>query len=137
MVAGFCDANFDNDAIIARFADAKGIIGEAAKAARYAYDRNVWARYWFAEMCRAQSVEDYWAYEVLFKKIVDARFTIWEREFTRIGEPIHAFELPLRSWINNRYERWKTLRKSKLFGSNVPEPIFVRQIQSGIMQPAA
>jgi len=72
MVIGFGMESTTSEALLDRYADAKGLIGNAAKAARFAYDRNRWARHWFEKMCATNSPEEFWAFSILFLKIVDA-----------------------------------------------------------------
>ena len=50
MVGGFGLESDETDAAIQRYVDMKGILGNAAQVARYAYERNCWSRHWFARM---------------------------------------------------------------------------------------
>lgn len=78
MVAGFSDHNQFNDGVLARYKDTPGFIGRARTAAMYAYERNIWSKQWFNQMRETQSSEDFWRYSVLFTKIVDGRFEVWQ-----------------------------------------------------------
>lgn len=74
MVAGFSNPNAVSDAFLEEYEDAAGFLGGARKAAHYAYERNVWARHWYGEMCAAKEPEEFWRFSVLFCKVVDGRF---------------------------------------------------------------
>ena len=51
MVIGFGEVSTSSDEILIKYADVNGLIGKAAKSARFAYDRNRWALHWFEKMC--------------------------------------------------------------------------------------
>lgn len=125
MVCGFGEEVKSTEEILARFADAKGLIGTAAKAAKYAYDRNCWSHYWFTQMCQTSSSEDFWCSSILFLKIVDARHALWEHRIKRNGEPVKRFEPSIQNQLENRIQKWKTKREKTLFGLNAPSPVFV------------
>jgi len=125
MVAGFSDQNKFSEEVLKKYEGFGGLIGSAHKAAKYAYERNAWARHWFKEMCQTNKNTDFWCYSVLFMKIVDGRFTVWGPSYTKEGKPIQLFDYTIDSNLKNRYERWKNLRNKKLFGSDVPESIFL------------
>ncbi|MCK5714272.1 MAG: hypothetical protein KAI25_16235, partial [Hyphomicrobiaceae bacterium] len=77
MATGFSDQSEFNDEIFKRYEGSAGLIGSAQKAAKYSYERNVWARHWFGKMCQTDENTDFWRYAVLFSKIVDGRFAVW------------------------------------------------------------
>lgn len=126
MVAGFSDHDEYNDRVLKRYESSSGMIGNAQKAAKYAYERNVWARYWFEKMCQTDCNSDFWRYSVLFLKIVDERFVVWNKSYNK------EKTLFLEFWpsvsddkIRHRFEKWRKKRKDKLFGDNAPAPIFL------------
>lgn len=125
MVAGFSDQSEFNDEILKRYECSAGLIGSAEKAAKYAYERNVWARHWFEEMCQADENADFWRYAVLFSKIVDGRFTVWRSYYAQKGSPILSFGPTVDGRLKNRFARWENHRNKKLFGSDAPAPIFL------------
>lgn len=127
MVAGFSDQNNFTDEIIKRYECYSGLIGNAQKAAKYAYERNVWARHWYDKMCHTDENTDFWRYAVLFLKIVDGRYDVWYASYKQEGHPIQLFLPTINSKIKNRIERWESLRNTKLFGSDAPLPIFLKE----------
>ena len=126
MVAGFSDQSEFNDGILKRYEGSAGLIGSAHKAAKYAYERNVWARHWFEMMCQTDDNTDFWRYAVLFSKIVDGRFEIWHSNYERKGSPIQSFGAAVDAELKNRFARWENHRNKKLFGSDAPASIFLK-----------
>ncbi|MDP2130753.1 MAG: hypothetical protein U1A24_16905 [Cypionkella sp.] len=103
----------------------EGLIGAAAKAALYAYERNRWAQHWFARMCAAQDGEEFWRYSGLFLKIVDARYELWGKEVPHTGDAAEHYLYSIRSKIERRIKKWQVEREKKLFGYKAPGSIFV------------
>jgi hypothetical protein len=124
MVAGFSDQSEFNSEIIKRYESYAGLIGSAQKAAKYAYERNVWARYWFEKMCQTDENEAFWYCAILFLKIVDGRVSIWQSKFKQEGRAIQLFWPSIESLLGNRFHRWADHRNKKLFGMDAPVPIF-------------
>lgn len=125
MVAGFSDQSEFNDEILKRYEGTAGLIGSAQEAAKYAYERNIWARHWFEKMCQTDEDVDFWRYAVLFSKIVDGRFAVWNSNYTQKGRSIQLFRLSAESDLRNRFARWESHRNKKLFGSEAPASIFL------------
>ena len=125
MVAGFSDQSEFNNEILKRYEGSAGLIGTAQKAAKYAYERNVWARHWFEMMCQTGKNTDFWRYALLFSKIVDGRFAVWRSSYAQKGSPIKSFGPAVDGWLKNRFVRWENHRKKKLFGSDAPASIFL------------
>ena len=125
LVAGFSNQHDHVRDVLASYRDAKGFIGEAYKAAKYAHDRDGWARYWFGEMCKADGPTEFWRYSVLFTKIVDGRFTIWSSEYERRGEPMALFAPSIDEEVNRRMEKWRKHREKTLFGAKKPPDVFL------------
>ena len=128
MVVGLSDTNEFNSNVLSRYENSSGLIGQAHKAAKYAYERNNWTRHWFAKMCAASEPNDFWRNSVLFNKITDGRFEIWRNEYTRVNTPIMTYE-ESRECLENRYKRWKELRKKTLFGNDAPARIFIMRTE--------
>lgn len=126
MVAGFSDQNEVNDEILKRYEGSAGLVGSAYKAAKYAYERNVWARHWFEKMCQTDENTDFWCYATLFSKVVDGRFSVWHSNYVRKGSSIQSFGPSVEDRLKNRISRWKDNRNKKLFGSDAPAPIFLK-----------
>jgi hypothetical protein len=76
MVAGFFDQSVFNDTALDQHKDTASVIGEAYEGARYAYDRNAWARHWYGKITEATDPAEFWRDAVLFAKIVDGRFSL-------------------------------------------------------------
>lgn len=125
MVAGFSDQSEFDDEILKRYEGSAGLIGSAQKAAKYAYERNVWARHWYEMMCQTNENTDFWRYAVLFSKIVDGRFAVWRSQYPKKSRPIQSFGPGVDVWLKNRFARWEKHRKKKLFGSDAPASIFL------------
>ena len=125
MAAGFSDQSKFNDEIFKKYEGSAGLIGSAQKAAKYAYERNVWARHWFEMMCQTDENTDFWRYAVLFSKIVDGRFAVWRSQYPKKGRSIQSFGPAVYGRLKNRFARWENYRKKKLFGSGAPASIFL------------
>lgn len=124
MVAGFgLESDFSDNAL-SQYEMTDCFIGRAAKAARFAYDRNIWARYWYEMMARTDRPEEFWRSSILFLKIVDARFSVWEREVPRSGEAIERFGPSIEDKISHRVGLWKSKREKTLCGNKTPNMIF-------------
>ena len=130
MVAGFSDHDPFNDNVLDRYRGTDGFIGDAHEAARYAYDRNTWARHWFERMCHARDGLEFWRFSVLFTKIVDGRHDLWQSEYEIRSEPMRLFWPSVGNKLRNRIRKWEVQRKKKLFGQEVPAEIFLRPWRS-------
>ena len=106
-----------------------GLLGEAGKAAKYAWNRDQWARHWFGELCAARRPVDFWRYSVLFTKVVDARFGLWRSDFDTSSELMRLFEPSIGPEIERRLKRWRSHREKKLFGGRVPADVFLPEPQ--------
>ena len=125
MVAGFSDHHSFNDNVLDRYRGTDGFIGDAHEAARYAYDRNTWARHWFERMCEAHDSVEFWRFSILFTKIADGRFDLWQSKYEDRNEPMLLFWPSIRNRLRNRFRKWEDKRKKKLFGQGVPAEIFL------------
>jgi len=126
MVVGFSDITEKNDQRLAAFHGKSGLVGKAYKAAIYAYQRNAWAKHWFAEICQSHCNDDFWCNSVLLAKIVDGRFELWNGEFERAALPVQQFRLGLKNQLKSRITKWQHERKKKLFGEDPPADVFLR-----------
>lgn len=128
MVIGFSDQNFLYDEILERYVNTLGVIGVAYKAAKYAYERNQWARHWFEQMSLAEDPVEFWRYQMLFLKIVDGRFDAWQKKYEAIqveDSPAKRFSYGFTQEINHRLEDWAKKRQKTLFGEDAPNPVFL------------
>jgi len=126
MVAGLSLQNSFNDDVLARYRDTQGFIGDANKAAMYAYQRNIWARHWFKKMCEAKDPHEFWRYSILFTEIVDGRFEVWETSETDRAEPFRMFWPSVRSKVEERFNKWEGHRTKTLFGDDAPSRVFLQ-----------
>src|SRR3546814_3561577 len=76
MILGFGDQSPVADAELERFRNRNGLVGQAAKAARFAYERNNWSRIWYERLVETDDVVDFWRYATLLAKIADARMLL-------------------------------------------------------------
>jgi len=124
LVCGFCDMNDHADRVLQQFEGREGFIGDAHRAATYAYRRNEWSRHWYREMKAATNAEEFWQFAVLFAKIVDGRFDLWQNDCGSPGETFMRFFCTIEDGVDSRVKKWQSARQSKLFGRDVPDPIF-------------
>ena len=124
MILGFSDGLPEADALLGEANDIAGIVAQARRAARYAFERNVWTRHWYAQMAAAQTAEDYWRFSALFLKIADGRFDLWRSAVGSNGEIARRFEQNLHASLKRRIDEWEKKRKGKLFGEDGPAEIF-------------
>lgn len=124
MVAGFSDVSDFNTNVLLRYEKNAGFIGIACKAAKYAYVRNIWARHWYEVMCNTNNRHQFWQALMLYNKIVDGRFEVWQDEYQFQDEFISIYS-PASDKLKNRFDHWKNHREKMLFGSPAPNPIFI------------
>jgi hypothetical protein len=91
MVAGFSDQSDANDDTLQQYTNVGGFLGSVCEAAKYAYERNIWARHWFQLMNETTDPVDFWRYKVLFVKIADDRFYIWKDQYIPQGPCVKQF----------------------------------------------
>lgn len=130
MVLGFSINEEVSEKLINDYMEYPGLIGHAAKAAKFALDRNKWARHWHRQMCAATSKPEFWLNSVLFLKVVDARFDLWGPEEGKAGELLERFYPTLGDELSKRVKRWKSKREKKLFGLDAPNPAFLTRAVS-------
>ena len=87
MVAGFSDQSEFNEEILKRYEGSGGLIETAQKAAKYAYERNVWARHWFEE-----NVPDGQEYRLLV--LFSSVFKNCRRKVCRLALKLYAERQP-------------------------------------------
>jgi hypothetical protein len=129
MVAGYSDQSEFNYNILKRYESSAGLIASAQKAAKYAYERNIWARHWYDKMCQTDENTEFWCYSILFLKIVDGRFSAVNSTCIQKGNPILLFESTFIQELKNRISKWKKYREKKLFGLDAPASIFLNRME--------
>lgn len=125
MVLGFGLESDAANRAFETFRDAGGVIGKAAEAARFAYDRNRWARTWRDRMGEAERPADVWRYSILMAKIIDGRSRHWPRPDPPLLERAGRFAPTFREQIKRRVGRWKTKRDGSLMGGPVPSEVYL------------
>ncbi len=125
MVVGFSDSERLASEVVRMHENHKGLLGEAAKACRFAMDRHRWTKHWFQKMQTAQSPADFWLASVLFLKIVDGRFNALHRQTPLGSTTFNQWWWSVDRQIQNRLKSWINKREKKLFGSDVPSPIYL------------
>lgn len=127
-VAGFSnDALFANE-VVAGFDGDEGLLVTAARSSRYAMDRYRWSNHWFGQMSAAETVEEFWTASVLFLKVVDARFEVGLRDEPTGTEVFKAWWWSVKRRLRGRFEKQANKRKKTLFGSKVPDSIYLPQV---------
>ena len=131
MVAGFCDDREEPARALAAHTDRAGLIGTAHSAAKYAFERNRWARHWYQKTAETEDPVQYWLNKCLFAKIVDGRCYLWKRRIWKRyvssrSSPLFVYHEITEKAVKDRCEKWKRKREKKLFGRDAPEPLFVQ-----------
>lgn len=129
-VAGFSDDALFASEVAASFDGDEGFLVTAARSSQYAMDRYRWSKHWFDKMLAASSEEDFWAASVLFLKVVDARFDAEHRDAPVGTEVFNTWWWSVERRLKRRFGRWADKRKKTLFGSKVPDSIYLLQMQS-------
>lgn len=120
MVLGFGDESDTADRTLRAFGEAKGLIGRAAKAALYAYDRHRWSRIWRDRLVAAETPEVAWRYSILLGKIVDGRARRWPSSPPEGPARARRFFPTFQHRIQRRVDRWKEYRERTLLGGPIP-----------------
>ncbi|WP_179052717.1 hypothetical protein [Pseudomonas hunanensis] len=120
MVAGLSPDEEWATSTIEIFKEEKGFLQQAYKAAKYSMDRHQWSRHWASKVRQAESAEDVWRFTILLSKTVDGRYCSSDIMGDTPTQLIERFGVTLEDQIHNRIRKWKSKRKSKLFGMNAP-----------------
>jgi len=124
MILGFCDQSPVAEAALERLRNCKGLVGQAADAARFAYERNSWSRVWYDRLVQTNEPVEFWRYATLLGKIVDARMLLWNAGTSKSGL-IDRLGWSLEKPMCRRIDAWKKKRSDKLFGGNRPREIYL------------
>ena len=124
-VAGFSDNKLLATEVLDAHEKSKGLLGDAAKACRFAMSRHEWAKHWFEIMQMADSPENFWTASVLFLKVVDGRFDALHRDRPTGGDVFNQWWWSVERQMKNRFDRWMEKRKKTLFGIHTPAAIYV------------
>lgn len=126
-VAGFSEDAIFASEVVTNFDGDNGLLVTAARSSVYAMDRYRWSTHWFDKMLAANTQEEFWTASVLFLKVVDARFDAQHRD-----EPVGTKIFNIWWWsverrLKGRFDKWADKRKKTLFGSKVPDSIYLPQ----------
>lgn len=120
MVAGFSDSSDYNEDVLNRFKDSCGFLKDVYEVALFAYKRNLWAKQWYSKMCEVNRPDDFWRFSLLFMKVVDGRFEVWNHAAREEESVVKQFWPSVSNKFQNRLGKWKRKREKKLFGQNAP-----------------
>jgi len=129
-ILGFADESAEAGATIARFSHRGGMVGRAAEAARFAYDRNLWSRIWDQRLSETADREAFWRFGILLGKIADARKLLWTSD-VEDGSLLDRFGHALNRPIERRIEAWKNKRDGRLFGQDQPRVVYLEPAPDG------
>lgn len=131
-VAGFSLASPWALQTIEQFKDTCGFLHEAYVSAKYAMDRHQWSVHWMTMMYRATNPIDLWRYGILLSKIADGRIHVSDTaQFQRNLLP-QGFISSSYGAIDHRIKRWKSHRRSKLFGMDAPDESLLPTLPGGV-----
>ena len=125
MVAAFSELTDWATHIVARFADARGFLGAAYDAAKYAMDRYDWSVHWTKLMADAKTDVELWRYAVLLSKIADARFRFPTPNARETETPLARYRNSVAGLIEARFKKWRDKRSKTLFGMDAPDSVYL------------
>ena len=128
-VAGFSNDERFSSEVAANFAGDEGLLVMAARSSQYAMERYRWSKYWFNKMLTSSTAEDFWSASVLFLKVVDARFPAEHQDEPVGTEVFNTWWWSVERRLKQRFDKWANKRKKTLFGSKVPDSIYLPQAQ--------
>lgn len=128
-VAGFSEDALLASEVAANIDGDEGLLVTAARSSRYAMDRHQWSKHWFYKMLAANTEAEFWAASVLFLKVVDARFDAEHRDEPVGSEVFNTWWWSVERRLRGRFEKWADKRKKTLFGSKVPDSIYLPKAQ--------
>ena len=129
-ILGFADESAGAAATIARFSNHGGMVGRAAEAAQFAYERNLWSRTWYQLLAHTGVRVEFWRYGTLLGKIADARMLLWTGKAEE-GGLLDRFGHSLNRPIERRIEAWRKKRDGKLFGQDQPRAVYLEPAPEG------
>ncbi|WP_426993946.1 hypothetical protein [Methylomonas sp. CM2] len=101
-----------------------GFLGEVAKQARHAHERNVWAQTWASKVFQATSPLDFWRWGELTLGVADVRAFHWFN--LKLDSPlVKQFGKELFGRIRSESEKRTKKREETLFGLKKPNRILI------------
>lgn len=117
-IAGLRRTNRHSSEVLARNWPGQ-FLGAAAKAARYAYERDEWTRHWLELALGSSDAESFWRYGLLASAAADRRALIWA-DFRRIRIAEQTLGGELRKPIERRAKKASDKREKTLYGIDKP-----------------
>lgn len=118
-VAGFRDGPDPTSTVLDRDWGA-GFLGEVAKSARYAYERNAWAKFWVKQAMNTKDPVDFWRFGVLIDGVADIRLFRWFDQNTDTPM-MRKFGGELFRRLKKASQKRTKKREGTLFGLEKPE----------------
>jgi hypothetical protein len=120
MVAGYMQNSRRMEQVFNQFAHIDSFVGDASAAARYAYERNEWARHWLQKMLSVGTEEEFWRASRMYIKIVDSRSLLWISEQSNGNAIFRAYFPTISDAVRDRLQRVQRTRQKTLFGGKIP-----------------
>jgi len=125
-IEGFLTTTTGSPTLLARDWGA-GFLGQVAESARFAYDRNTWAKTWADMAVNASNTEDFWRWGELTAGIADIRAFHWfDPDFDM--PLMQRFGRKLFKLIRQTAEKRTSKRKETLFGLKKPDRSLLHQL---------
>jgi hypothetical protein len=123
MAEGLRDSDYESSPLLSRDWG-PGFLGEVAKHARFAYERNVWAKTWSSQAFQATNPSDFWRCGELTVGIADIRACHWFD--LNVDTPlVQRFGKELFGRIRSASEKRTQKREETLFGLKKPDRILI------------
>ena len=122
VIAGFSSRSANYSDLILGRATYKGIVGDSARVARRAMEKQAWARQWSAAASKAETAEEFFLSQTITKTCIDARTSsdFPPESSWAIYEPL--FQRLRRSGIKAQDKD----REKKLLGLEAPDSLFLK-----------
>ena len=78
-------------------------------------------------MAIAETEDDYWRYSVLFLKVVDARFLLWNEDVEGPRALLNEYWPLIAEDYQKRCRKWADKRERTLFGAAAPPLVFLAE----------
>jgi hypothetical protein len=127
MVAGFSQGSPWAADTIEALRDCYGLLSSAYEAATHALSRHRWSTHWAWMMSESKAELDLWRFGTLLGVIVDGRcIDCDQRVPSQETRTFMRYRPTFDDTYRRRVNRWKEKRSKQLFGTNAPDPTFLR-----------
>lgn len=120
-MAGFSTQTDQFPEVINDYFGKNGIAGAAAKNAKIAYEDDLWAKKWVADMRAASSSDEFWRCLMISKTCIDVRVSSNQITGTNWSHYEPVFKMLRKSAINEKDKN----RKKTFLGQEAPNSIFL------------